>query len=361
MNKLVSISALLVLSTAATFSQESTSSSSKSDLDELLEAMKRDTLLRHGINEMGGPATLLEGFRISMWTADSLWRSDQEHLKPMHDIGSTRRFELLPLIDWFTADSGLAGESGVSYLIRTDDATILFDVGLNRNDADPSPLLRNMEQLGVKLKDIDAIVISHPHGDHVGGKWQDSASFSLTSHQIDLTGKKVYTPIPMKYPGLQPFCSRTPVKLAKGVASIGIIDCPLFFGSTVEEALAVNVEGKGVVIVSGCGHQTVEKLLQRAGRLFPEPVYALLGGLHQPMVQGRNIGPAIRYFVTGRLPWRFLTPEDITRTIDLLKQKGVRLVGVSGHDSCDSTITLYRRAFGNSYREIAVGKGITID
>ncbi len=359
MKNIIAVTALLALSTAAMVSQETPSSSWKTDLDELLQAMKGDTILREGISEMGGPEALLADFRKSLRTSDSLWRYDQENLKPMSDIGSTRTFELLPLIDWFTADSGLAGESGAAYLLRTDDATILFDVGLNRKDMDPSPLLRNMKRLGISLEEIDAIVISHPHGDHVGGKWADSTSFSLTSRQIDLTGKKVVTPVPMTYPGLKPVCSRSPVKLARGVATIGLIDCPLFFGPTTEQALAVNVEGKGIVIVSGCGHQTVEKMLQRTERLFAEPVYALFGGLHLPVVAGRNIG-IIRYFVTGRLPGRFLAPEDIAHTIDLVKQHGVQVAGISGHDSCDSTLAMFQRAFGDSYRDIAVGKTITI-
>jgi metal-dependent hydrolase (beta-lactamase superfamily II) len=359
MKKTFAFAALLLLLPSASFTQKQPIPSPQPDLDALTQAMNKDTLLRGWVDESGGPAVLLEGFRKSLRASDSLWRHDQAHITPMREIGSTKKFELIPLIDWFTADSGLTGESGVAYLIRTDDATVLFDVGLNRHDTDPSPLLKNMNRLGVKTEEIDAIVISHPHGDHVGGKWGDSASFSLTSRRIDLAGKKVYTPIPMKYPGVDPVCSRAPVKLAKGVATIGLIDCPLFLRATVEQALAVNVEGKGIVIVSGCGHQTVEKILQRTERLFPVQLYALLGGLHLPLVEGRNIR-AIRYFLTGRVPGRYLTPEDIEQQIKLMKQHGVRVIGISGHDSCDSTITMFRSAFGDSYRDIAVGRKITI-
>ncbi len=359
MKTVFAFAALLLLFPSASFTQKQPIPSPQTDLDVLTQAMNQDTLLRQWVEETGGPAVLLEGFRHSLRKSDSLWRYDQAHITPMREIGSTKKFELLPLIDWFTADSGLAGESGVAYLVRTDDATILFDVGLNRYDTDPSPLLRNMNRLGVKLGEIDAIVISHPHGDHVGGRWEDSASFSLTSRQIDLAGKKAYTPIPMKYPGLEPICSRAPVKLAKGVATIGLIDCPLFFGATVEQALAVNAEGKGIVIVSGCGHQTVEKILQRTERLFPVPLYALLGGRHLPLVEGRNIR-AIKYFLTGRVPGRYLTPEDIEQQIHLMKRHGIQVAGISGHDSCDSTITMFRRAFVDSYRDIAVGRKITI-
>ena len=77
------------------------------------------------------------------------------------------------MIDWQTANEYLMGEAGVSYLIKTDQSTILFDLGLNGKQSDPSPLLHNMKHIGVAVDDFDAIVvISHNHRDHVGGsRW----------------------------------------------------------------------------------------------------------------------------------------------------------------------------------------------
>ena len=57
--------------------------------------------------------------------------------------------EVLPLIDWYAARDGLETESGVSYLVRADDTTILFELGLNRKGEPEPPLLRNMARLGV--------------------------------------------------------------------------------------------------------------------------------------------------------------------------------------------------------------------
>jgi metal-dependent hydrolase (beta-lactamase superfamily II) len=55
-------------------------------------------------------------------------------------------------------------------LIRTDSATILFDLGYNMTASSPSPLEGNMASLGLTLDEIDMIVISHRHPDHVGGQ-----------------------------------------------------------------------------------------------------------------------------------------------------------------------------------------------
>lgn len=37
------------------------------------------------------------------------------------------------------AAAGLVGEAGLSYLVRTDGHTVLFDVGANLEGRDPSP------------------------------------------------------------------------------------------------------------------------------------------------------------------------------------------------------------------------------
>ena len=296
---------------------------------------------------------------------DLIGRKDWQFLrklKTLDNIGYTERFEMIPLIDWFTKDDDLVGEAGVSYLIRTDDATILFDVGLNHQNSHPSPLLQNMKQLGVRLDEIDIIVISHNHGDHVGGKqWIGKNTFSLTKNQIDLGQKIVYTPTPTEYPGLKPICSGEPIKIAKGVSTIGVIPCPLFFTDIGEQALAINVKNKGIVIITGCGHQTIEKLILRSELLFNEPIYGLLGGFHLPVSEGRNISKIYQYFITGRLPWDPLTMTDIQKNIDFLKKHEIKIVGISGHDSCDESINSFKKAYKNNYFDIAVGQSITLN
>lgn len=124
-------------------------------------------------------------------------------------------------------------------------------IGFNKKKTHPSPLLHNMKLLGVKIDDIDTIVISHNHPDHVGGvKWAKKKTFSLTTYQLDLKDKKVYTPITMSYPGLKPIHSEYPTIIGKGVATIGVIPNQLFFfGWTMEQTIAVNVKNKGIILI----------------------------------------------------------------------------------------------------------------
>jgi len=58
---------------------------------------------------------------------------------------------------------GLKTAWGFSCVIRCG-RTILFDTGGNG-----TILLENMEKLGINPKDVDIVVLSHIHNDHVGG------------------------------------------------------------------------------------------------------------------------------------------------------------------------------------------------
>jgi 7,8-dihydropterin-6-yl-methyl-4-(beta-D-ribofuranosyl)aminobenzene 5'-phosphate synthase len=50
--------------------------------------------------------------------------------RKLTDLGSVDSLTILPVVERLTRDQGLRGEPGVSYLIRADELTLLFDCGL---------------------------------------------------------------------------------------------------------------------------------------------------------------------------------------------------------------------------------------
>ena len=84
-------------------------------------------------------------------------------------LETTSKLEIIPLYEEANIHPDLISGHGVSYLIRTNSATILMDVGDNPEQISPPPFAQNLRALGISADEIDAIVISHPHPDHVGG------------------------------------------------------------------------------------------------------------------------------------------------------------------------------------------------
>lgn len=282
----------------------------------------------------------------------------------IQDFGSTKTLSVLPLVNWHTESAGLKTEMGVSYLVKTDSATILFDLGHNAEEEAPSPLEHNMEQLGIGLENIDMVFLSHNHFDHVGGqKWVDEGSFSLGNEQADLAGKEIYTPVPKTYPGTSPVHTPEPRVLAPGVATTGTIPRKLIIGRINEQSLAVHVAEKGLVLIVGCGHQTVPRLLERTEAVFDIPVYGIIGDLHYPVPEGRIQLAGLnaqRLLASGDGPFYPLTKNEVLQNIELLESRDIGIVGVGGHDSSDEVIEIFKNTFGDAYRPVIVGKRIEL-
>ncbi|MBN2160357.1 MAG: MBL fold metallo-hydrolase [Spirochaetes bacterium] len=285
--------------------------------------------------------------------------------------GAVASLTVLPLVDFYTSRPEARTEAGVSYLVTAGDFKVLVDVGYNVKGEHPSPLIRNMELFGVKLSEINALFISHLHLDHLGGgSDQRKKTFSLSKGAVDFPAIPVYSPLPIKHspfnmnPGSEVRVSRDPVRIAPGVYGIGSIPRALYImGSTEEQALAVHVAGKGIVLIIGCGHQTVQRVIDRARELFDLPIYGIIGGLHFPVHGGRiMIGPLNIQAIVGsdRMPWNGINENDVREAINAISAAGAKLVSLSAHDSSDWAINEFRNAFGAAYTDLLVGVPITI-
>jgi 7,8-dihydropterin-6-yl-methyl-4-(beta-D-ribofuranosyl)aminobenzene 5'-phosphate synthase len=281
-------------------------------------------------------------------------------------LSPVKTLEVLPLIDWYAARGDLETESGVSYLVRADATTILFDLGLGRNGTQEPPLLRNMARLGIDPAEIDFVMLSHPHGDHIGGFKNQFARQAIVRQEHDpLAGKPVYTTIPLRLTQGRCTLIQAPRLLAPGLATTGPLPRALFLmGYVQEQALVVNVKGKGLVLLVGCGHPGIEALIERAERLFPTPVYGVIGGLHFPVTDDRaHVGPFRFQQLLGSPtpPWQPLSKQALKQTIAYLKARDIHYIAPSAHDTCDWSLHTFKEAFGDDYHPLRVGEPLRIE
>ncbi|MCU0848281.1 MAG: MBL fold metallo-hydrolase [Spirochaetes bacterium] len=283
--------------------------------------------------------------------------------------GSVERLSILPLIDYFSDSPQLKTEPGVSYLIKADDTVILLDVGYNMKNEHPSPLLQNMKTLGVRISDISILYFSHMHPDHVGGmKNQQAGTFSLSNGKSDLPAVKVYSPeklLPSPWDTVSEInISKDPFIIKKGVASMGAIPRHLFLmGKIYEQSIAVNIKGKGIVLIIGCGHPSIERIAERAAMLFNEPIYAIIGGLHYPVHGGRGkIGPIDPQYIIAKdaPPWSGLNDGDLDAGLHAIKKINPAKIVLSPHDTSDAAIKKFKEAFPGKLSVVKVGKEIIL-
>ncbi len=108
-----------------------------------------------------------------------------------------------------------------------------------------------------------------------------------------------------------------------------------WIGPAAEQALVINVRGFGLVLVSGCGHPGIERMLAVTERV--------LGVLGNP-----------------NYPWRPINERDATAAIDEITRRGPRVVALSSHDSTPWTYDAFGRAFGDRYQTVRVGEQLVI-
>jgi 7,8-dihydropterin-6-yl-methyl-4-(beta-D-ribofuranosyl)aminobenzene 5'-phosphate synthase len=247
--------------------------------------------------------------------------------------------ELTVLVEW-KAEKGFIGDAGVSYLFRTNLGSMLFDVGFGTTRP---ALTHNAAKLGFTLDQVESLTISHLHSDHMGGiPAQRARQVVVPDELMSSELKPCFLPDRAEAKGFKAELVKEPQLLTAGIASSGPLARSLFlFGYTEEQALLARVKDKGLVVFTGCGHPTIEVILEMAGRLSNEPLYAIGGGLHFPVTGGRGNRAGIQFQTvlgTGKPPWQRITDEDLSRTIATINGAGPRKVYLSGHDTCDRAL-----------------------
>ncbi len=167
-------------------------------------------------------------------------------------------------------DPRLKTEWGFACLVEFGDHTILFDTG-----GDGSTLLGNIDKLGLDPRRIEAVVLSHIHGDHTGGL------DDLLAMHNDVT---VYVPrsfpdtfkMQVQAAGAELVEVSKPVEIVSGVNSTGEVK-----GGIIEQALVVtSAQGLVVPLPCGCAHPGIVRMVEQAQDVAKDDIYLVLGGFH---------------------------------------------------------------------------------
>ncbi|MGE5417820.1 MAG: MBL fold metallo-hydrolase [Acidobacteriota bacterium] len=263
--------------------------------------------------------------------------------------------EIIPVVDSQTSRSDVRTEDGLSYVLRSDHESIIFDVGWNKNNEKESPFIYNLKALGFDLSDFNAMVISHCHPDHVGGMGFREQKVTVGGQTADFP---VYTPIPMTFEDTKTIAVGKPSMIGKDFASSGPLAQQMYVPGTVyEQALMINVKGKGLVLVSGCGHPQINTMVEKAEAITGQPVYAVVGGTHlyYTTVESafwRRIMGSTKVFALG------LSRAEVENTVDKLKAQGVQKVYISAHDADQASLKIFESRFVKDFAVIKVGSPI---
>ena len=221
---------------------------------------------------------------------------------------------------------GLETEWGFSCVIEGLEKTILFDTG-----GDHATLLSNMRKLKIDPGKIDVIVLSHIHGDHVGGLSgfleENSDVTVYLPHSFPVSFKSM-----VREMGAEVDEISEAQQLFADAFTTGELD-----GGIKEQSLIV-ATSRGPVIVTGCAHPGVVNIVRKARNIVAEDtVYLVMGGFHMAGAPASRIESVINGF----------------------RQLSVRKVAPC-HCSGDETRRLFREEYGENYINSGVGKSIAI-
>ena len=220
---------------------------------------------------------------------------------------------------------GLATAWGFSCLIKGAEKTILFDTGGKK-----TILLSNMNKLGINPEEIDFVVLSHFHHDHVGGlegllqRNNEVTVFFPASFQVRFKEDLIKR-------GVQTVVIQDPALICKSVYSTGELGMGIR-----EQSLIIHTD-RGILIVTGCAHPGIVKIIKTAKNLLGDDVLLIMGGFH--------LAGASKSVI-----------DDI---ISEIRKLGVRYTGPC-HCSGDLTRQLFKIEYGNNYIDVGVGRIIKL-
>lgn len=255
-------------------------------------------------------------FKLNQVDKLEIWTLEDNHVDLLSGDSSAIIARALPVKDMQLTNSILA-EHGFSAIVTTTTKakprTMLFDFGFSEDVA-----ARNAAALGVDLTKVEVAVLSHGHIDHFGGLAQvatriDRKGLGLTLHPAAFRRNRYVEPIQgikIRFPALEEervkalgfniIQAKEPLLLLDGdVLFLGEIPrrtsfekaLPYAFYEEKEQkvwdpieddtAVAMNLGGRGLVVLSGCAHSGIINIVAYAREITGiNKVHVIMGGFH---------------------------------------------------------------------------------
>lgn len=275
-------------------------------------------------------------------------------------IADSAKAQITILYDAFGKPSDMKMDWGFAALIEYGGKRVLFDTGNNAET-----FAHNVKAKGIDLGTLDFAVISHRHGDHTSGLnhlvavnpslkiYAPKENFGVFGAALPGTFYKREESLPaeMRYyggkaPETMRFGSPWPNASFNWVTQTSEI-APGFhlimlkgpWGvdlDVMELSLAIDTPD-GVVLVVGCSHPTIEKIVESTQATINKPIHLVIGGTHL-------------------LPAK---PDDIKQLAASLRDKWKVAHIAPAHCTGEPAFAILKEAFGDRY--VYAGLGATVE
>jgi 7,8-dihydropterin-6-yl-methyl-4-(beta-D-ribofuranosyl)aminobenzene 5'-phosphate synthase len=265
------------------------------------------------------------------------------------------RPQITILYDAFGKDSAMQKDWGYAALVEYGGKRILFDSGNN-----PEVLAQNAKAKNIDLSKLDFVVMSHRHGDHMGGlayllKVNPKVKIYAPKEGFGVYGADLPSSFYRKDPSLpseQRYYGSTPPEVMRfgsawPRANFQLVDKTAEIASDIhlislisdkpgtlelhELSLAINTPD-GMVLVVGCSHPGIDKIVEAASTINPR-IHLIAGGFHLVVASDADI------------------QKIVTALHDTFNVQYV----APGHCTGEPAFTALKKAFGDRYLFAGLG------
>jgi 7,8-dihydropterin-6-yl-methyl-4-(beta-D-ribofuranosyl)aminobenzene 5'-phosphate synthase len=264
------------------------------------------------------------------------------------------------LYDAFGADPSMTKDWGFSALVEIAGKRILFDTGDNADI-----FAANVKTKGIDLTNLDFVVLSHRHSDHVAGlsyvlKVNPTVKIYAPKEGFGIFGSALPSsfyrkddslPAEMRYYDGKPpetmkfgaawanahfeLIDQT-TEIAPGITLIALISDTPGTKELKELNLAVNTPD-GLVLVVGCSHPGIERIVEAATAINPK-IHLIVGGFH--LIAASD--------------------ELIAKVVTALNEKYKVEYIAPGHCTGEPTFAALKKAFGSKFLYAGLGTSLAL-